>query len=528
MVRFPLLSGVLLIACAAGLSAAQPAPTAAPLVRVVDLSVGESAEVTLCDGTKVQVQLLDLKESRDSVRDAVREARVRVAIDGRKVWLTSANYNLPVTVGKVQIDCPITKGPTTNSNRDAWGLQKDARLRLWPAGSPYFAGKFVYPVKQRWFASATQMANEPCYVDAGEDSKVRKIYYHYGLDFGGAEGLIEVVAATDGLVVSAGKATLSGYEGTPVEPRYDVVYLLDAQGWYYRYSHFHAIAEGIQTGVQVTAGQRLGLLGKEGGSGGWSHLHLDIFSRQPSGKWGCQEAFAFAWEAYRKQHDPKLVAVARPHHLAAVGETVTLDAGKSWSADGKIAGYQWTFTDGSTAGGAQVKRKYAQPGYYSEILKITDATGRTDYDFAIVAVAERDHPERRPPGMHVAYQPTFGVRPGDEVTFKARMFGSTRGEETWDFGDGSPQATTASNRNADQHAKDGYAIVTRRFARPGHYLVRVERKDEQGWPAIGYVHVLVEEKKDAGAGEEAGPKGRDTTAQGAALGTGRRFVATAL
>jgi murein DD-endopeptidase MepM/ murein hydrolase activator NlpD len=496
MVRFLLLPGVLLIACACQLSAAPPEPTAAPLVRVVDLNLGDSAEVELCDGTKARVKLLDLKETRDSLRDAVRNARVHVEIDGRKAWLTSANYNLPVTVGKVQIDCPITKGPTTNSNPDAWGLQQDARLRLWPAGSPLFAGKLVYPVKQRWFVSATQMANEPCYVDSADNPKVRKIYYHYGLDFGGAEGITEVVAATDGLAVSAGKAVLPGYEGTPVAPRYDVVYLLDAQGWYYRYSHFHAIDEGIQPGVKVKAGQRLGLLGKEGGSGGWSHLHFDIFCRQGSGKWGCQEAYAFAWEAYRKQYDPKLVAVARPHHLAAAGETVTLDGGKSWSADGKIARYQWTFTDGSTADGAQVERRYTQPGYYSEILKVTDATGRTDYDFAIVVVAERDHPERVPPAMHVAYQPTFGVRVGDEVTFKARMFGTTRGEETWDFGDGSPPVTTSSNRSADQHAKDGYAVVTYRYQRPGHYLVRVERKDERGWPAIGYVHVPVEKKKE--------------------------------
>jgi hypothetical protein len=336
------------------------------------------------------------------------------------------------------------------------------------------------------------MANEPCYVDAGENPKVRKIYYHYGLDFGGAEVLIEVAAATDGLVVSSGNAVLPGYKDTPVAPRYDVVYVKDAQGWYYRYSHFHSIAEPIEPGVKVKAGQRLGLLGKEGGSGGWSHLHLDIFCRQPSGKWGCQEAYGFAWEAYRIERDPKLVAVARPHHLLAAGEKATLDGSKSWSAGGKVVRYQWTFTDGSTAEGPQVERKYDQPGYFSEVLKITDEAGRSDYDVAIVVVAERDHPERVPPAIHVACQPTLGIRAGTEVTFKARMFGTTRGEETWDFGDGTPKATTASNRTAEQHAKDGYAVIAHRFAQPGHYLVRVERRDERGWPAIGYIPVPVE------------------------------------
>ncbi len=40
----------------------------------------------------------------------------------------------------------------------------------------------VYPVRQRWFASRTQMANEPTYVDEGERISSAKIYYHAGLD----------------------------------------------------------------------------------------------------------------------------------------------------------------------------------------------------------------------------------------------------------------------------------------------------------------------------------------------------------
>ena len=90
--------------------------------------------------------------------------------------------------------------------QNAWALEKDARLRLWPAGSPWIEpGTFSYPVRQRWFASDTQMANEPVYVDGAELPGKTDIYYHYGLDFGGAEGLVEVVAATDGLVVSAAR-----------------------------------------------------------------------------------------------------------------------------------------------------------------------------------------------------------------------------------------------------------------------------------------------------------------------------------
>ncbi|MGA2617852.1 MAG: PKD domain-containing protein [Thermoguttaceae bacterium] len=472
--------------------AGPPKPTLEPLVRVVDLRLGQSQEVQLADGKRATVRLLDLRETRDPLRDAVRVAKVLVEVDGRQAWLASGNYELPRTVAGVQIDCPITKGYLTNCNPEAWGLAADARLRLWPAGSPLVRpGTFVYPVKQRWFASATQMANEPCYVDFGERPEVRKIYYHYGLDFGGCEGLIEVVAATGGLVVSARTERLPGYDDSPVKPRYDVVYLLDARGWYYRYSHMQSIASAIRPGVTVKAGQPLGVLGKEGGSGGWSHLHFDIFCRQPSGQWGCQEAYALVWEAYRRQYRPQLIAVARPHHVAFCGDRVTLDGSRSWSASGPVAGYHWQFTDGSQAEGPRVERVYERPGYYSEILKATDAAGRSDYDFAIVHVHDRRQPAAAPPTIHATYAPTFGLRPGDAVTLKVRTFGSTDGEETWDFGDGSPAAHTRSDGDVDIHAKDGYAVVTHRYGRPGQYIVRAERTDRHGNRAVAHVQVRV-------------------------------------
>src|SRR5262245_10030982 len=80
------------------------------LVRAVDLDVGETQEVTLSDKASVRVKLLSLDEARDALRSAVREARVRVEVDGRTLVLTSATYHLPVKLGGVQIDCPITRG----------------------------------------------------------------------------------------------------------------------------------------------------------------------------------------------------------------------------------------------------------------------------------------------------------------------------------------------------------------------------------------------------------------------------------
>ena len=403
---------------------------------------------------------------------------MKVEVNGQVVELISAIYHLPATVGGVQVDCPITRGYLTNSDHDHWGLTKAARLRFWPAGSPWIEpGTFVYPVRQRWFASATQMANEPTYVDGVEQPARRRIYYHSGLDIGGAEGLVDVVAASAGLVVSAGRAGLPGYERTPVDPRYDVVYVLDDRGWFYRYSHLQSFDAAIKPGQSVVMGQKIGVLGKEGGSGGWSHLHFEIVSRQPSGRWGTQEGYAFLWEAMLREQQPMVIAVARPHHLARVGDRVALDGSRSWSRSGPIARCDWTFSDGTSAAGPRVDRIYDRPGEYSEILKTTDDRGHVAYDFAIVQVLDPRSPDPLPHGIHAAYAPTQNLHPGDLITFKVRTFDTTDGSETWDFGDGSPTVEVHSDGNVKELAPDGYAVTTHRFARPGDYLPRVERTD---------------------------------------------------
>ncbi len=451
------------------------------LLRAVDLSLGESATVTLHGGAQISVRLLEVKERRDSVMNAIQQADVTVEIDGRHtVTLTSGMYRLPITVGGVQIDCPITGGYRSNSGEDHWGLTRDARLRLWPVGSPLLQpGTFVYPIRQRWLASDTWCSNEPVSLLGG------KIYYHAGIDFGGAEGLTEILSATDGLVVCAGDRVHGDIKDhPPVKPRYDVIYIKDARGWYYRYSHLHAIATAVQPGKTVRAGQYLGLVGKEGSSGGWAHLHFEIKSLQPSGKWGTQDSYGFLWEAYQRQYRPRLLAVARPRHLLKVGESTTLDGSRSWAAAG-IRSYRWTLGDGTTADGPTAQRRYDRPGEYSEVLQVTDREGRVQYDSTVVRVVGSDP---KVPGIHIAHHPTFGIQFGDPVTFKVRAFDAIEGVDRWDFGDGSPAVTTQSGRDPAQHAPDGYATTIHRYHTPGAYVVRVERATKAG---VAMAHLIV-------------------------------------
>ena len=298
----------------------------------------------------------------------------------------------------------------------------------------------------------------------------------------------DVGGGTDGLVVSSGGKSLPELGGLPVNPRYDVVCVLDDRGWVYRYSHLQSIHQGVTPGNKVSLGQRIGILGKEGGSGGWSHLHFDIKAMQPSGLWGTQAAYAMVWQASLKEHAPEVLAVARPHHLIRTGDTVVLDGSKSWCAAGGQPEFDWTFTDGSKASGARVERRYDQAGYYSEILKVEDARGHVDYDFQVVQVIDREKPGSPAVAMHAAFAPTVGIKPGDIVTFKVRSYGIAAGE-TWDFGDGSAPVTVRSDGNRKSLAKDGYAVTTHKFAAPGDYLVAVRHNTH---PSVARLHVVVE------------------------------------
>lgn len=468
-------------------SAQIPEPTRDAGFRLVDLDVGESAEVTLADGSAVKVEILSLDETRDTVKESVREARVRVKIDDEEIELFSSHYHLPRDIGSVRIDCPITKGHLVGVDGNPWGLEKALRLRLWPAGAPLAEpGTFAYPLKQTWFASATSMANEP--IDAGVKSGY---VYHYDLDFGGAEKLTEVIAATDGLVVSSANQSLPGYEDTPVRQRYDVVYILDDRGFYYRYSHFHRIDPEVRIGKRVKIGQRMGLLGKEGASGGWAHLHFGLWTRMPSGKWGSLDLYPFVWEAYLRDRRPALLAVARPLHLLKAGETALLDGSKSWSASGPVAAHKWTFGDGSTAEGAKVERSYPKPGRYSEILRVEDGNGEVSYDFVRVLVVDPADPEVFPPNVHAAFWPTEGLKAGDPVTILVRSFRTPQGIETIAFGDGTEPVRVQSGSDTGNLDPKGYASVVHRYENPGNYLVRIDRENVHGWPAFTHLHIRV-------------------------------------
>ena len=131
-----------------------------------------------------------------------------------------------------------------------------------------------------------------------------------------------------------------------------------------------------------------------------------------------------------------------------------------------------------------------------------DSKGNIDYDYTVVQVRDRKNQDRMPPTIHACYYPTFNIKPNDPVTFYARSFNTEIGNEVWDFGDGTPSVIVKSvikhSTGKEKFAYKGYDIVggkyaetIHRFAKQGHYIVRVERYNKYDYKATAHLHIEV-------------------------------------
>ena len=474
--------------------------------HVFDLSLGECVDVTLADGVSRRITLKAVHEPRCAVRGVIRAPSIVVDVDGESAHVPAALYHIPQIVNGVKIGCSVTRGVAegVGRHRDVYALDRDARIRCWAPDAPLFGPTpLVYPAKQRWFASLTQMANERCFVNACEASLVKPdeyVYYHYGLDVGGHDKAVPVVAAAAGHVVVRGDEKIDGHDETGGQTRYDRVVVRDDTGWYYLYSHLDMIEPTIELGARVDAGDPVGVLGKEGSSGGWSHLHFGITSPQPSGRCGEVEGYPLLVESYLHEHPGALLACARPHLVAAAGETLELDGSRSICDGATIESFRWDLHDGDVVENARATKTYDREGSYSEMLTVTDGRGQTDVDFCVVQVLPQDGDSAKtPPVIHLSYYPTEGIAPGRPIAFKARTFfgrgfeENQAGEELWDFGDGT-RATTCSGRpgRGTACADTDFAERWHSYDKPGRYIVTVSRTGKNGLSAVAQARVEVQ------------------------------------
>ena len=110
--------------------AAPPAATRVPLGRTIDLNIGETVDLELADKSRAIVKVVDYTVTRDRLRDAVRGVDVQVLVNGLPVTLGCGNYHLPVSIGGVQIDCPMAATNLTGRRSTITTISISAAARV--------------------------------------------------------------------------------------------------------------------------------------------------------------------------------------------------------------------------------------------------------------------------------------------------------------------------------------------------------------------------------------------------------------
>jgi len=407
-------------------AAGEPLPDAPRLKystqRFVYLDVDESCDVRLNNGATRRLMLKSVVEQRDSVVGLLRRADVALEIDGQPLLLVCEPYRMPTQRQGVRIQADTTSG---------WAkIPKRVQFSVWDASDPIVdTDRFAFPLPgYRLFSQGTQGYNEPVHLGHRDgDPDGQRFHHDYGFDLAGFEGKDAVASCVDGTVLVADAA-----EGT--------LAIEDDRGLVVEYGHLDAIEPHLRTGTKVARGQGVGILGRKGGSGNFSHLHVGLCLSREDLRAGrpCRTINLFPWlvEAYRRAAGMKLSAVARPHQAVRTGEVVRFDGTRSLAFGSPVTSYRWEFSEGPPLSGPRAEKVFDTPGTYSAALWVEDGLGLRDVDFATVRVYSRQKAEGIMPTLFLTYTPSGKVRVDQPVFFRLWPQGRQVGAIRIDLGDG--------------------------------------------------------------------------------------------
>jgi hypothetical protein len=425
----------------------------------------------------------------------VRRSEVRVEIDGRPLDLVSMPYVMPTEIAGVRLQADTTSG--------YGNIAKQVQFSIWDATEPIVdAKRFAFPIRNfRLLSHGTQAYNEPVHLGAGDGDPAGQLFYHdYGFDMGGFEGGETVLSAVEGKIVLF----------WPSRENLCSVVIQDANGLNWEHCHLHSVEPEIVMGAHVAAGQKIGVLGKSGPSGNFSHLHLgtyltkhdlDVDNRN-------RRLNLYPWlvTAYQAQQPKGLLAVTRPHQIARTGEKVVLDGSNSlaWGG-GKIIEWRWILPDGQKVEQAKAEKTFDRPGAYVAELWVKDDAGNEDVDFCQVKVFSKDKPEKRMPHVYMTYSPTADVRTDWPVRFRFWVQGKLTGPIISGSGDGVPVVGDGRGLNdyvirvdfGDGTKVDDYreySELRHRFRKPGIHVVTAESR-EGAKPIVQKLKVVVAAEK---------------------------------
>src|SRR5712691_9734824 len=149
--------------------------------------------------------------------------------------------------------------------------------------------------------------------------------------------------------------------------------------------------------------------------------------------------------------------------------SVSFDGTASFDPDGSIAGYAWTFGDGSTGSGATPAHSYSIAGIYTVKLNVTDNSGSTAVDTQTVGITDR-------PPMVTLTLSSATTTPGQALilTISASDPDGTIATTTVNWGDGTTD-TISGPPTTDSHT---YSLAS--GASSATYTITVTLHDNSG------------------------------------------------
>jgi murein DD-endopeptidase MepM/ murein hydrolase activator NlpD len=434
--------------------------------RFVYLNPGESYTFRLRDGAEKRIFLVSVREYEDSVIHLTRRADVKIEIDGKPLELTCAPYCFPTEAEGIRIQADTTS---------AWlNIPERVQFSFWDASDPIVdTNLFCFPLPgYRLFSHGVQAYNEPVHLGHRDgDPEGQRFCHNYGVDLAGYECRQKVISCINGTAVQ-----VDSQEGS--------MSIRDDRGFIINYGHLDSILPGIKVGSPIKQGQWVGMLGKRGASGNFSHLHIGAYlseSAMAMDRPNCNlNLYPWLVAAYQNERGTGLYAVAGPHKTALTGEKVIFDGSNSMAFKSDITSFKWEFNDGTSVNVPTAEKVYDKPGCYMASLWVKDSHGDLDVDFCKVKVFSRSAPEKVIPAFFVTYYPSAEVYVDEPVNFRIWPQGMEVENIKVDFGDG----TIIQDYRP-------YSAITHKFKEPRIYIITVTGTAEK-LPVTQKVKIIVQ------------------------------------
>lgn len=416
------------------------------------LDIGQTCTDAFGGAVPRSVKLLDVVDRYEmgywqgGLRKICCKSTITLAVDGVEGTVGCGPFRMPVVVNGLRICGELTRAFTIDSTAIP-EMSEAVLLSAKDASMPWYdPGRFAFPIKDyRWGCSNFQNAWLGFH-----DMSAGKLYYHYGVDLGGMypkhHRLVSMIPNAEVVSYGAGVSIRNA--------EFEILY-------YHMVDRY--LREDIRAGSVLGRGEPFGYLGNAE-CGNDAHVHVDMrYVADPLRNINC---FPILVQAYLEEYGEPLSFPGHKRHCYA-GDTIELEGSLSVAPPGRsLVSYEWTFTDGTRATAADVRRTYSTRGAYAEELTVTDSAGKRSSNYVMVFVYDRRNPTDAPYADSLSHFPVRGIVPGTPVAvyFHGRNMTSNF---SLDYGDGVVEAVSEHGTKVHSYPRPGEYVITYKGDGPG-------------------------------------------------------------